>query len=61
MGYSHRRSFRGGGNAPPTLDHGQYFLQNGISTLQLLYTVVHNRLKIYYLHYPLGTLEDRIY
>ena len=60
MGYSHRRSFRGG-NAPQTLDHGQYFLQNGISTRQLLYTVVRNRLIFYYLHYPLGTLEDRIY
>ena len=33
------------------------FLQNGIS-VQLLYTVIHNHLKIYYLHYPSGMVED---
>ena len=43
---AHRRSFRS--LAPPkkTIDHEQYFFQNGISILYLLYTVKHNRPKI---------------
>jgi len=39
-----------GGFAPQTLDHEQYFFQNGISTWHLLYAVIHKHLKIYYLH-----------
>jgi len=52
-----------GGLSPPkkTLDHGQNFLQNRISTWHLLYTVIHNHLQICYLHYPSGMLEDWIH
>jgi len=38
-----------GGLSRQTLDHGQYFL-NEISTWHLLYTAIHNYLKVYYLH-----------
>ena len=45
------------GLASQSLDHGQYFFQNGTSTWHLVYTVIHNHLKIYYLHHPSGMLE----
>jgi len=32
--------------------------QNGISIWHLQYTIIHNHLKIYYLHYLSGMLED---
>ena len=55
--------FGGGGlglSPSPTIDHGQYFFENGISTWHLLCTVIHNHLNIYCLHYSSGMLEDRI-
>ena len=59
----HRRSFRGWGKSggfapkPRTI----FFFQNGISIWHLIYTVIHNCLKIYCLRYPPGMLEDRIH
>ena len=52
-----------GGLSPPhpqTLDHGQYFFQNGIRKwhLGLLYTAIHNISKFIYVYYPSGMLED---
>ena len=39
-------------------DYGLFFFKNGISIWHLLYTVIHDHLKIYYLHYPSCMLED---
>jgi len=40
-----------GGVTPKPLTMGNIFFQNRISTWHLLYTVIHNHLKIYYFHY----------
>jgi len=53
----------GGGLSPPPkpLIMDSIFFQNGISTWHLLYTVIHNHLKIYYFRYLSGMLKDWIH
>ena len=60
-GSLHRRSLRGKFAPPQTLGSWIIFLQNEISTWHLLYTVIHNRLKISFFHYLSGMLKDWIH